>query len=308
MNNDSWIVIAEDVPAGSLSFIARGLGGQVTAVVAGPQERAEAVSAAGVDEVLWYDAEKNNVPAEAWVKAITAEAEKRKPRLVLSANLPMSRVITGAVAARLGAAITSSIMAVTLENDRVTVKRSIAEGRAVEVLCTDGFVAGMIMEGAEEAEPSAERAKITAMTGEEPEGSVGITATYTEAGGVDLSSAERVVSVGAGIGSKERIELVKELAKAFHAEVSCSLPLCDNYRWFEHSRVVGSSTQRISPRIYLAVGISGQPQHMMGVRGAKTIIAVNNDPEAPIFSKCNYGIIGDLNKILPVLTEALSKV
>lgn len=308
MNNDSWIVIAEDVPAGSLSFIARGLGGQVTAVVAGPQERAEAVSAAGVDEVLWYDAEKNNVPAEAWVKAIAAEAEKRKPRLVLSANLPMSRVITGAVAARLGAAITSSIMAVTLENDRVTVKRSIAEGRAVEVLCTDGFVAGMIMEGAEEAEPSAERAKITAMTGEEPEGSVGITATYTEVGGVDLSSAERVVSVGAGIGSKERIELVKELAKAFHAEVSCSLPLCDNYRWFEHSRVVGSSTQRISPRIYLAVGISGQPQHMMGVRGAKTIIAVNNDPEAPIFSKCNYGIIGDLNKILPVLTEALSKV
>lgn len=306
MNNDSWIVLADDVPAGSLSRMAGGLGGRVTAVVVGPKERAESVSVAGVDEVLWYDT--GSVPAEAWAKAITAEAERVKPRLVLSANLPMSRVITGAVAARLGAAITSSVMEVTLEDDHMVIKRFVAEGRAVEVLSTGGFAAGLIMEGAEEAEPSAAGAKITPMVNAEPSGSIQVKATHTETGGVDLASAERVVSVGAGIGSKEKIELVRELANAFHAEVSCSLPLCDNYRWFEHTRVVGSSTQRISPRIYLAVGISGQPQHMMGVRGARTIIAINSDPEAPIFSKCNYGIIGDLNKILPVLTAALSEI
>lgn len=306
MNNDSWIVLADDVPAGSLSRMAGGLGGRVTAVVVGPKERAESVSVAGVDEVLWYDT--GSVPAEAWAKAITAEAERVKPRLVLSANLPMSRVITGAVAARLGAAITSSVMEVTLEDDHMVIKRFVAEGRAVEVLSAGGFAAGLIMEGAEEAEPSAAGAKITPMVNAEPSSSIQVKATHTETGGVDLASAERVVSVGAGIGSKEKIELVRELANAFHAEVSCSLPLCDNYRWFEHTRVVGSSTQRISPRIYLAVGISGQPQHMMGVRGARTIIAVNSDPEAPIFSKCNYGIVGDLNKILPVLTAALSEI
>ena len=76
-------------------------------------------------------------------------------------------------------------------------------------------------------------------------------------------------------------------------ELACTKPLCDNYRWLKKSHLVGSSAHRISPRFYLAVGISGQPQHMMGVRGAKTIIAINSDPEAPIFGKCTYGIVGD---------------
>lgn len=307
MNHDSWIIVADDVPAGALSLMAQGLGGRVTAIVVGPRERAEAVASTGVDEVVWYAA-GGDIPGEAWVEAVVDAAEKAKPRVVLAANVPMARVFAGAVAARLGAAITSSIMAVMLEGDKVIIKRSVAEGRAVEVLETDGIVAGMIIEGAEEAEPTQEKAPITAVTDLEPQAGIRIKATNVETGGVDLSSAERVVSVGAGIGSKEKIQLVRDLAAAFHAEVSCSLPLCDNYRWFEHTSVVGSSTQRISPRIYLAVGISGQPQHMMGVRGARTIIAVNNDPDAPIFSKCAYGIIGDLNKVVPVLTKALADI
>ena len=96
------------------------------------------------------------------------------------------------------------------------------------------------------------------------------------------------------------------MAEALGAEIACSLSLCDDYRWFEHGRVVGTSTQRIAPRLYVSVGISGQPQHMTGVRGAKTIVAINNDPEAPIFRACAYGIVGDLNKVVPALTEALS--
>lgn len=307
MNNDSWIIIADDVPAGPLSLMARGLGGRVTAVVVGSRERAEAAAVTGVDEVIWY-AVNEEIPVEAWTECIAKAAEKDRPRVILAANMPMARVFVGATAARLGAAVTSSVMAVMLEEGRVIVKRSVAEGRAVEVLETEGFVAGMIIEGAEEEEASSVSAKITAVTDHVPEDNIKVEATHVESGGADLSSAERVVSVGAGIGSKDKIELVRQLADAFHAEISCSLPLCDNYRWFDHSRVVGSSTQRISPRIYLAVGISGQPQHMMGVRGARTIIAVNNDPEAPIFAKCNYGVIGDLNKILPVLTTALAEI
>lgn len=307
MNNDSWIIIADDVPAGSLSLMARGLGGRVTAIVVGSRERAEAAAVTGVDEVIWYAANEE-IPVEAWTECIAKAAEKTRPRVILAANMPMARVFVGAAAARLGAAVTSSVMAVMLEEGQVIVKRSVAEGRAVEVLEAEGFVAGMIIEGAEEEEASSVSAKITAVTDHVPEDNIKVEATHVESGGADLSSAERVVSVGAGIGSKDKIELVRQLANAFHAEISCSLPLCDNYRWFDHSRVVGSSTQRISPRIYLAVGISGQPQHMMGVRGARTIIAVNNDPEAPIFAKCNYGVIGDLNKILPVLTTALAEI
>lgn len=305
MSNDSWIIIADDVPAGSLSAMARGLDGRVTAIVAGPRERAEAVAVFGVDAVVWY-ATDAVTPAEAWAAAVAEAAAKAQPRLVLAANAPAARVLVGAVAARLGAAITSSVMAVTLEEDRVLVKRLVAEERAVEVLDAESFVAGLIIEGGDEAEPSAVAAEITAATQAEPEDRMKVLATHVDMGGAELAGADRVVGVGLGIGSKDKIALIEELAAALGAALACSLPLCDSYRWFEHSRVVGSSTQRISPRLYLAIGISGSPQHMMGVRGAKTIIAINNDPEAPIFGKCTYGIVGDLNAVVPVLTTALS--
>ncbi|HWQ76627.1 MAG TPA: electron transfer flavoprotein subunit alpha/FixB family protein [Syntrophomonas sp.] len=307
MSNDSWIIIADDVPIGSLPAMARSLDGQVTAVVVGSRERAETVAVAGVDALVWYTTD-DETPVEAWATVIAEAAAEAKPRVVLAANAPGARVIVGAVAARLGAAITSSVMAVTLEEERVAVKRSVAEGRAVEVLDTDGCVAGLIIEGGDEAELSSVAVAITAAANVEPGDSLKVAATHVDTGGgAELASADRVVGVGLGLGARDNLALVEKLAIALRAELACTLPLCDDYRWFEHSRVVGSSTQRISPRFYLAVGISGQPQHMMGVRGVKTIVAINNDPEAPIFGKCTYGIVGDLNAVVPALTAALSK-
>ncbi|MBQ3302314.1 MAG: electron transfer flavoprotein subunit alpha/FixB family protein, partial [Eggerthellaceae bacterium] len=132
----------------------------------------------------------------------------------------------------------------------------------------------------------------------------------TDAASADASgllTAERVVGVGLGIGGKENLSLIDDLADALGAAVACTLPLCDNYRWFEHSSVVGTSTQKISPRLYVACGSSGAPQHLAGVRGAKVIVAINNDPEAPIFRECSYGIVGDVVKVLPVITEAIKE-
>lgn len=307
MNNDSWIIIADDVPAAALSFMAKPVSGKVTAIVAGSRERAEAVAQAGIDEVLWYET-SDSIPPEAWAVEIAKAAEKAKPRVILSVNMPMSRVLLGSAAIAVGAPVTSSIISVATTKSGLLVKRAIAEGRAVEALEADGHIAGTIIEGSPEGEAPAQTAKIIAMADKTPSDNIKIEATNFETEGAGLISAERVVSLGAGIGSKDKIEMIKQLAEAFHAEVSCSLPICDNYRWFDSSRVVGSSSQKISPRIYLAIGISGQPQHMMGVRGAKTIVAVNNDPDAPIFKKCNYGIVGDLNKIVPVLTKSLAEV
>lgn len=304
MSNDSWIIIADDMSAGSLTAMAKSLGGQVTAVVVGSRERAKAVAVAGVDDLVWYKTD-DVTPAEAWATVVAKAAAEAKPRVVLAANTSAARVLVGAVAAQLGAAITSAVMAVTLEGDQVVVKRSVAEGRAVEVLDTKGFIVGLIIEGGDEAERSTVAAAITAAN-VQPEDSLKVVATHVEAGGAELASAERVVGLGLGLCEKDNLALAKELASVLHAELACTLPLCDDYRWFEHSRVVGSSTQRISPRFYLAVGISGQPQHMMGVRGAKTIVAINNDPEAPIFNKCTYGIVGDLKAVVPALTAALS--
>ena len=123
---------------------------------------------------------------------------------------------------------------------------------------------------------------------------------------VDLGSAELIVSVGRGIREKENLALVEELAKALGAELAASRPICDN-GWLPMERQVGSSGQTVSPKVYLAVGISGAIQHLVGMKGAKTIVAINKDPEAPIFEVADYGIAGDLFEIVPALTEEIRK-
>ncbi|WP_159566637.1 FAD-binding protein [Budvicia diplopodorum] len=122
---------------------------------------------------------------------------------------------------------------------------------------------------------------------------------------VDLGKARLVVSVGRGIGSKENIHIAESLSKAIGAELGCSRPLAENEKWMEHERYVGISGIMIKPDVYLALGISGQIQHMVGANGAQIIVAVNKDKNAPIFQYADYGIVGDLFKVVPALTKVL---
>ena len=124
---------------------------------------------------------------------------------------------------------------------------------------------------------------------------------------VDLTAAEIIVSVGRGIQDKENLILVEELAAALGAELAASRPICDN-GWLPMERQVGSSGQTVAPKLYLAVGISGAIQHLVGMKGAKSIIAINKDPNAPIFEVADYGIVGDLFEVVPALTEAILKL
>ncbi|HUA22163.1 MAG TPA: electron transfer flavoprotein subunit alpha/FixB family protein [Bryobacteraceae bacterium] len=123
---------------------------------------------------------------------------------------------------------------------------------------------------------------------------------------VDLTAADLIVSVGRGIKEKDNIPVVEELAKALGAELAASRPICDN-GWLPMERQVGSSGQTVSPKMYLAVGISGAIQHLVGMKGAKTIVAINKDPNAPIFEVADYGIVGDLFEVVPALTEEVKK-
>jgi electron transfer flavoprotein alpha subunit len=123
---------------------------------------------------------------------------------------------------------------------------------------------------------------------------------------VDLGQAERIVAVGRGIKSQENIPLAEKLAKAIDAEVAASRPICDN-GWLPMERQIGSSGQTVAPKLYVALGISGAIQHLVGMKGSRTIVAINKDAEAPIFEVADYGIVGDLFEIAPAIIAELEK-
>jgi electron transfer flavoprotein alpha subunit len=123
---------------------------------------------------------------------------------------------------------------------------------------------------------------------------------------VDLGQAERIVAVGRGIKSQENIAIAERLARAMSAEIAASRPICDS-GWLPMDRQIGSSGQTVAPKLYVALGISGAIQHLVGMKGARTIVAINKDADAPVFEVADYGIVGDLFEIVPALVSELEK-
>ena len=303
MNGNSWIIATDERRIGGMLAAARELGGSVTVAVIGSRDLAEAVAAIGPDRVLWFAA-SDSAPVEAYAAQVAEAAKTAVPRVVLSSDAPGGRVLLGAAAAKLGAAVIAAVRALTVEGDGIVVSRSVADGKAVEILVATGALA-CVFDGDDVERECDQPTIIEEVPVTDPGNSLRIVETIaasTDSAG--LLTAERVVGVGAGLRAKEDLSLIKELAEAVHAEIACSLPICDDMRWFDASRVVGSSHSQIAPDLYIAVAISGQPQHLSGIRDANVVVAVNNDPEARIFKNCDYGILGDLYKIVPALSEA----
>ena len=303
---DSWIIVTEAGPVAGMTAAARELGGTVTAVVVGPRPLAESTAACDCDSVQWF-ATPDSVPAEALALQVTDLVAAASPRLVLALDDPAGRVLLAVAATRLGAALVSSVPRLSVEGDNLVVTRPAVEGKVVETLVVPGALAG-VFDGEDVDVVSRAPAAITEVAPSGMALSMRIIETTVAPGeAAGLQQAERVVSIGRGVRKREDIALVEELADAAHAKMACTLPICDDMRWYDESHVVGTSTQQIAPDLYIAVGVSGQPQHMSGVRAAKVIVAINNDPEATIFKKCHFGILGDLYEIVPALTAAFKR-
>ncbi len=200
---------------------------------------------------------------------------------------------------------------VTVESGKPVIKHMVYGGLAFsKETLNSSFSVATLTTGTFEAAQNNASLSGTAQTAPwvEPKQSIVRTSIQKKAGNsVELDKARLVVSVGRGIGSQENIAIAKKLADTIGAEIACSRPVAENEKWMEHERYVGISNLMLKPELYLAVGISGQIQHMVGANGAQTIVAINKDKNAPIFQFADYGIVGDLFKILPVLTQQLAK-
>jgi electron transfer flavoprotein alpha subunit len=294
---------------------AQQLGGTVRIVVvgAGVDAVAAEVAAAQVEEVLAVDAAAlADYTADGYVMALAALIGEEQPDLVCLPHTYQTRDFAPALAARLGRALVTDVTAVKRDDGAVTYVRPVFQGKLNADVVAEGpaphFVTFQI--GAFRADAAARgsaavsirKASVAVDAGairQKPE------APFKEAKqAVDLSQAERIVAVGRGIKAQEHLKLAEELAKALGAELAASRPICDA-GWLPMDRQIGSSGQTVAPKLYVALGISGAIQHLVGMKGSRTIVAINKDSEAPIFEVADYGIAGDLFEVVPAVIAAL---
>lgn len=257
--------------------------------------------------------------ADGYTIALEQLIKKAHPSLVLFPHTYRTRDFAPKLATRFSSVLVSDAIAARVENGAVIFMRQLFQGKLNgEVRLSGGLPSSApqfasIQAGAwrndfletasggstpiEVFTPTLDAAQIR----QQPE------APFREAArAVDLTAAEIIVSVGRGIKEESNIRVVEELATALGAELAASRPICDA-GWLPMERQVGSSGQTVAPKMYVAVGISGAIQHLVGMKGSKTIVAINRDANAPIFEVADYGIVGDLFEVVPALVEAVKK-
>ncbi len=230
---------------------------------------------------------------------------------VLLPNTRRGKLLAAKLGYRLSAAASNDASDVALQDGKAAVKHMVYGGLAIgaETIASPFAVITLSSGTFDAQQPDASRSgEMHTVQWQAPATAVTRTATQArQSNSVDLDKARLVVSVGRGIGSKENISLAEALCQTIGAELACSRPVAENEKWMEHERYVGISNLMLKPELYLAVGISGQIQHMVGANGAQTIFAINKDKNAPIFQYADFGIVGDALKILPALTAALAR-
>jgi electron transfer flavoprotein alpha subunit len=292
--------------------MAAGLPITVLVLGAAVGDAARELSQADVAQVLTGEhASLGQYTPDAVTMALTGVIERTKPSFVLMAHTYQARDFAPMLAARLRASLLTDVIAISGEGAAATFSRPMFQGKLTATVRpkSNGLVIVTIQIGAFRADAvrrggsaSASPAEITIDTSairQQPE------PPFQEAKqAVDLSQAERIVAVGRGIKSQDNLPLAQNLAKAMGAELAASRPICDS-GWLPMERQVGSSGQTVAPRLYVALGISGAIQHLVGMKGSRTIVAINKDADAPIFEVADYGIVGDLFEIVPALTAEL---
>jgi len=289
--------------------LAGSLGASVVSVVIGPGTAALAgeLGSYGADRVFVFaDAALGSYATESWARAVAQAAAETKPQVVLFPFTAMGKDLAPRVAARLDAGLASDCVALEVKEGRLVARRPVYAGKAYATVEWTG-----------EPQLASLRPNVfplgtpdTSRKAEVVEGTVDATSRAKVAsvaaasqGKVQLTEAQIIVSGGRGLKGPENFHLVEGLADAMGAAVGASRAVVDA-GWVDHQMQVGQTGKTVSPTLYVACGISGAIQHLAGMSSSKTIVAINKDPDAPIFKVADYGILGDVFEVLPKLAEA----
>lgn len=298
--------------------LARDTAGAVSVALLGDQlaPLAAELAALDVQEVLSVESPLlAEYTADGATQALGQVVERRKPRFVVFSHTYMVRDFAPKLASSLDRGLISDCLGYRNEGGRLVFVRQVFQGKFAADVEFAGdppyfvsFQAAAFREDAVRRGNSA--AKITAVPVTLAADSIRAKPgeRFREAKqAVDLTQAEIIVAVGRGIKKPENLDLAKQLAEALGAELGASRPICDS-AWLPMDRQIGSSGQTVAPKLYVALGISGAIQHMVGMKGSKTVVAINKDKEAPIFEVATYGVVGDLFEVVPPLIEEIKKI
>ena len=293
--------------------LAADTGAKASAVLLGAPTLAAQIAQYDLEKVIAAENEKlNDYTPDAYADGLEKVIRATNPAYVIMSHTYLARDFAPKVAARFGKGLIGDCIRMNVEGGRATFTRRIFLGKLDADVVADGeppiFVT--FQSGAFRGDQAQKGSGAPVETMQVEVGDVRMKpeAPFQEAKqAVDLSKADIIVAVGRGIKNKDNLALAEKLAEALGGDLAASRPICDA-EWLPIDRQIGSSGQTVAPKLYIAIGISGAIQHLVGMKNSQTIVAINKDPEAPIFDIADYGIIGDLFEAVPVLTEEIKKL
>nr|WP_320147489.1 electron transfer flavoprotein subunit alpha/FixB family protein [uncultured Anaeromusa sp.] len=261
--------------------------------------------ACGADKVIVLKGE--GLWPESYAAAVAKVTEREEPVALLIGGTMRGKDLAAKVAAHLQSGLVTDAQVLRVENGAIETERMMYGGLAVCTETLSGLALVTIPPRKFEVPPKEESraGEIVVETVSTEDAMIIGNVCPIIRQGADISMAEKLVCVGRGLGKEEDMALVRDLAAALGAEIGCTRSVAEDYHWLPSETYIGLSGQKVKPKLYLSVGVSGQVQHVAGIRDSKVIVAVDANENAPIFAAADYGIVGDLYQIVPLLTKAL---
>jgi len=290
--------------------LASKLGNNLSVFLWHDRELAREYIAYGADEVILLPPLPEGYPFDAYVSVIAEEARKQEPDIFLVAATFKGREAAARIAARLNTGLCSECISLNLDEKSKTLEmeRLIFGGMAVQrLICKTRPQMATVPPGTFEpaVEQGEKEGRIRDLPAPPPP-AVRVLDKKAKVHGVkDIKEAKVIVCAGRGVEKEEDMSLIRELAEVLGGEVACTRPISEEMHWLPENLCIGLSGKSVKPDLYIGVGVSGQIQHVTGIRDAKVICAINNDENAPIFEVADYGITGDLYKVVPRLIQEL---